>query len=136
MAILDFDIEFTLRSSVRMEVPDTLKELSENDLRKLLMDCKYSIIKSIDKKDCIVVRESPKITKKPEFVNGAENNTRIGLTRLPTITLGVHPYRNLIDDVYKEEAEKEHGSLLDANAAMRILKILNGSTKNEDNQNK
>ena len=102
MAVLDFEIEFKMRSSVRMAVPDALKDMPENDLRRLLMECKYGIIKSINIKDCSVVRESPKITKKPEFVNGPEKDTKIGLSKLPTVIFGVHPCSDLNDYDYTE----------------------------------
>lgn len=99
MALLDFDIEYTLRSSVRLLVPDSLKELDENQIRRLIMDISKSIVKNIDKDKAAISKSGIKITSKPEFVDGIENDTKLGLNKLPELTLEIHPYKEVIENI-------------------------------------
>lgn len=108
MALLDFDIEYTLRSSVRLCVPDSLKELDENQLRRLIMDISKSIVKNIDKDKAAISKGGIKITSKPEFVDGAENNTKLGLNKLPELTLGIYPYKEVVENIKKKEFSNEN----------------------------
>lgn len=110
MAIIDFEIEFKMRTSVRMEVPDCLESiLDEHSLRKLLMEKISNIVHYIPKEQCNLVRGSAKIITKPEFLHGAENNTMIGLSRFPDLSLNIKPYGSFMvkdTDVNEEESKQ------------------------------